>query len=66
MVLASFNAGPRNVLEAQKASGNQLFWGEISPFLHTVTGRHSIETIGYVSLIDGYANCTPRDKSLDH
>lgn len=50
--MASFNAGPGNVQEAQDLSGGRLCWKHISAFLHRVTSqKHSEETIGYVNTI---------------
>ena len=51
---ASYNAGPGNILKAQRESGGALLWGDISPYLHKVTGEHSRETITYVKRIDIY------------
>ncbi len=52
--LASYNAGPGNIHSAQKKSGNRSLWSEIAPFLIDVTGRHSLETIGYVTSSERY------------
>lgn len=54
LAFASYNAGIRNILKAQKRSGNKLFWNEIKPFLHLVTGDNSKETITYVDNIFKY------------
>lgn len=51
LVMASYNAGPGNVIEAQKESGGRRCWGHISAHLHKVTGKHSEETISYVNRI---------------
>ena len=52
MVLASFNAGPGNVRDAQELSGGRLCWSHVSAFMHAVTGqKHSEETISYVNRI---------------
>ena len=49
---ASYNAGPGNVIKAQKLSGGRKCWVHISPYLPDVTGRkHSAETQGYVHKI---------------
>lgn len=55
---ACYNAGCGNIIEAQKLCYECLYhcgcthWGEISLFLHRVTGRHSAETIQYVERIE--------------
>lgn len=51
---ASYNAGPGNILKAQKLASGALLWFQISPFLVHVTGHHSRETIGYVQRIARY------------
>lgn len=52
----SYNAGPGNILKAQKvAVKNGLApdrWVSIAQVLHQVTGHHAMETIGYVSQIE--------------
>lgn len=53
--LASYNAGTGNILKAQKQSGNKKHWIQIKGHLKRVTGRHSKETIIYVSNICNYA-----------
>ena len=45
---ASYNAGPKNIIDAQKLSGGRLCWDLISGYLHEVTGHHARETIAYV------------------
>lgn len=58
---ACYNAGCGNILKAQRVSGNQRLWSEISPYLHRVTGHHARETITYVERIKrwrrGYGDC---------
>ena len=55
LAVASYNAGARNVGGAQKKSGGRSCWEDISPFLHEVTGKHSAETIAYVTRVqDNY------------
>lgn len=48
---ASYNAGARRIIDAQKESGGRRCWADIAPHLHKVTGRHSHETLAYVSRI---------------
>jgi membrane-bound lytic murein transglycosylase F len=48
LALASYNAGTGNILKAQKESGGEKYWRDLSPHLKKVTGHHSKETIGYV------------------
>lgn len=55
LALASYNAGTGNILKAQKLSGDKKLWHEIKLFLSSVTGKNSIETIGYVDNIMKYA-----------
>lgn len=49
---ASYNAGPGNILKAQKLSGGKRYWRDISPFLLAVTGNNAHETITYVDRIE--------------
>ena len=54
-VMASYNAGPGNIIKAQKASGGRTCWKHISAHLHKVTGKHAEETVSYVNtIIDNY------------
>lgn len=55
LAFASYNAGTRNILKAQKKSGNKDFWNEIKTSLYLVTNENSIETINYVDYIFKYA-----------
>lgn len=55
LAFASYNAGIRNILKAQKKSGDKKFWNEIKLFLSSVTGKNSRETITYVDDIFKYA-----------
>lgn len=48
---ASYNAGPGNILKAQRQCTGARSWRDISPCLPTVTGHHSTETINYVDRI---------------
>ena len=52
LVLASYNAGPGNIVKAQKKARGALLWASIAPHLHQVTGRHARETLGYVENIE--------------
>lgn len=56
LAFASYNAGVRNILKAQKKSGNKKFWDNIKIYLPLVTAENSKETIGYVDYIFKYAN----------
>lgn len=55
LAFASYNAGIKNILKAQKKSGDRKFWNEIKLSLHLVTGKNSKETITYVDNIFKYA-----------
>ena len=54
-MFASFNAGKGNILKAQRVAKkkglNRNLWRSIEQTLPQVTGRHSKETIGYVTKI---------------
>ena len=54
LAFASYNAGIRNILKAQKKSGDKKFWNEIKLSLSSVTGKNSRETITYVDNIFKY------------
>lgn len=56
LAFACYNAGTRNILKAQKKSGDKKFWDNIKIYLPLVTGENSKETIGYVDYIFKYAN----------
>ena len=52
--LASYNAGPGNILKAQRLVVGGLStsnWAPVAAKLHLVTGRSSAETCGYVACI---------------
>lgn len=53
LALCNYNAGAGNCLKAQRECGGALLWREIATCLPNVTGHHSKETIGYVTLIVG-------------
>lgn len=55
LAFASYNAGIKNILKAQKKSGDRKFWDEINLSLSSVTGKNSRETITYVDNIFKYA-----------
>ena len=48
LMAASYNAGQGNVLRAQTASGGRRCWDLIGPYMHQITGDHSVETLAYV------------------
>ena len=49
---ASYNAGPGNIIKAQKMCGMARLWRDILPCLPSVTGPHATETIDYVERHD--------------
>jgi len=53
--LASYNAGPGNILTARKLAERERYnsfdWSCVSPFLHKVTGPFAKETINYVARV---------------
>lgn len=55
-MFGSYNAGKGNILKAQKIADkrglNPNLWSSIEPSLPAVTGKRSLETIGYVKKID--------------
>ena len=51
LAAASYNAGFGNILKAQKVCGGPSLYREIISCLPQVTGRHSAETIDYVTKI---------------
>lgn len=59
-VVASYNAGPGNILKAQKIAVQQgldpNLWKSIAEVLVNVTGKHSEETINYVERVIGNYN----------
>jgi membrane-bound lytic murein transglycosylase F len=48
LAMASYNAGPGNILKAQKLQGGSVYIADVLPVLHKVTEFHSIETINYI------------------
>lgn len=54
LAIASYNAGIGNIVDAQKLGGNSLLYAPMAKALPKVTGKHSIETTGYVSRIWDY------------
>ena len=54
LALASYNAGFGNLLKAQKLAGGVNDYKSIIKQLPAVTGKHSAETIGYVTVIWKY------------
>lgn len=52
---ASYNAGPGNIIKAQRVCGGARLWDAIAPCLGTVTGtRNATETTTYVARIDRF------------
>ena len=51
LALASYNAGLKNILEAQLLAGNASGYAEIIARLPDVTGSHSAETVDYVQKV---------------
>ena len=49
--MASYNAGPGNILKAQRKCNQARTWAKIQPCLVKITGRHSKETTEYVDRI---------------
>lgn len=54
LAMASYNAGTGNIIRAQKLAGNPTEWQPVADKLHLVTGRHSKETIDYVTKIRAF------------
>ena len=55
LAMASYNAGPFNLLKAQKLQGGKALYADIIPALPKVTSLNALETINYVRSI--MANC---------
>lgn len=55
LAMASYNAGPFNLLKAQKLQGGKVLYADIIPALPKVTGLNALETINYVR--SAMANC---------
>ena len=55
---ASYNAGPGNIIKAQKQAAarglNPAKWEDVSTCLAAVTGKHAAETLSYVRRITRY------------
>ena len=49
LTIASTNAGPKWIIEAQTLAGGALCWEKIRTKLHEVTGHHATETINHVT-----------------
>lgn len=55
--IASYNAGVRSVLAAQRRCSDGLLWTQIAPCMVQITGReHAAETTSYVKRIHDYYN----------
>lgn len=54
LTFASYNAGLKSLLDAQKVCNMKVEWNDISPCLVQVTGKHSKETLTYVERINKY------------
>lgn len=58
LVFASYNAGPGNILRAQRLArrrgGCSNLWRCLAPLLPSITGRHAAETRGYVARIERF------------
>tara|TARA_R110001592_G_C13193003_1_gene753589 strand:- start:43642 stop:44190 length:549 start_codon:yes stop_codon:yes gene_type:complete len=52
LTFASYNAGLKSLLDAQKACHMKTEWEDISPCLVQITGKHSKETLTYVERIN--------------
>ena len=50
LTLASYNAGPGNIQRAA-AAAKSTEWAAVAAALPKITGRHSVETVGYVARI---------------
>lgn len=61
--LASYNAGIKSVLDAQRLCSDGLLWAQVAPCMVDVTGaEHARETLGYVARIHDYFN----QMSMEH
>lgn len=54
LAMAAYNAGAGNIIKAQRLAENTPDWQPVADKLHLVTGRHSKETIDYVSKIRAF------------
>ncbi|MCY4548144.1 MAG: transglycosylase SLT domain-containing protein [Defluviicoccus sp.] len=54
LALASYNAGPGNIVKAQRRCHGARSWSGIAPCLGAVTGRHARETRTYLRRIAAY------------
>jgi soluble lytic murein transglycosylase-like protein len=52
LALASYNAGAGHLIKSQAKCGNPVEYAPIMECLHLVTGRHAVETRGYVPHIE--------------
>jgi soluble lytic murein transglycosylase-like protein len=51
-MFASYNAGPGNIIKAQRLATFKDKWSAVSTQLPKITGRHAEETINYVRRIE--------------
>jgi len=54
LAMASYNAGAGSIIKAQQLAGNPHGWQPVAEKLHLVTGKHSKETIDYVTKIRAF------------
>jgi soluble lytic murein transglycosylase-like protein len=54
LAMASYNAGAKNIIKAQKLAGNPTGWDPVAEKLPLVTGRHAKETQDYVKKIRSF------------
>lgn len=52
--MAGYNAGSGNIRKAWAMCDRPARWAETAACLHKITGKHSVETITYVTRINGY------------
>lgn len=54
LAMAAYNAGAGSIIKAQQLAGNNPEWQPVADKLHLVAGRHSKETIDYVTKIRAF------------
>lgn len=50
-MLGAYNAGPGNIIKAQKVAARPDVWNDIAAVMPQVTGDHAMETINYVQRV---------------